>query len=69
VFHSFRHGFKDALRAAKVSEDINDALTGHSGGGTGRQYGAKHMVRRYGVDALRDAASLVSYPGLEFVSH
>ena len=25
VFHSFRHGFKDALRAAEVSEDVNDA--------------------------------------------
>jgi integrase len=31
VFHSFRHGFKDALRAAGVNEDVNDALTGHSG--------------------------------------
>jgi integrase len=28
VFHSFRHGFKDALRRASVSEDVNDALTG-----------------------------------------
>ena len=41
VFHSFRHGFKDALRAAGVSEDINDALTGHAGGASvGRGYGA-----------------------------
>ena len=28
-------GFKDALRAAKVSEDVNDALTGHAGGAVG----------------------------------
>jgi hypothetical protein len=28
VFHSFLHGFKDALRAASVNEDINDAITG-----------------------------------------
>jgi integrase len=34
VFHSFRHSFKDALRAAGVNEDVNDALTGHSGGNT-----------------------------------
>jgi len=27
VFHSFRHSFKDALRRAGVSEDVNDALT------------------------------------------
>ena len=42
VFHSFRHGFKDALRAAGVNEDINDALTGHSGGNAvARGYGWK----------------------------
>jgi integrase len=46
LFHSFRHGFKDALRAAGVSEDVNDALTGHAGGGTvGRTYGAKDMLK------------------------
>ncbi len=26
VFHSFRHAFKDALRAGGVSEDLGDAL-------------------------------------------
>ena len=53
VFHSFRHGFKDALRAAEVSEDVNDALTGHSGGGSvGRTYGSKAMLRRFGLPAL-----------------
>lgn len=67
VFHSFRHGFKDALRAAGVSEDINDALTGHAGGGSiGRSYGAKDIVRRFGLPALADAISKVSYPGLIF---
>lgn len=64
VFHSFRHGFKDALRAARVAEDINDALTGHSGGGTGRRYGAKDMLRRYGAEALADAVAKVRYPGV-----
>ena len=49
VFHSFRHGFKDALRAAGVNEDVNDALTGHSGGNTvARGYGSDDMVRRFG---------------------
>jgi integrase len=64
VFHSFRHGFKDALRAAKVDESINDALTGHSGGGTGRKYGAKDMLRRYGAETLADAVAKVRYPGV-----
>ena len=49
VFHSFRHGFKDALRAAGVNEDVNDALTGHSGGNAvARGYGSDDMVRRFG---------------------
>jgi integrase len=68
VFHSFRHSFKDALRAAVVSEDVNDALTGHSGGGVGRAYGAKEMVRRFGLQVLSDAVAKVSYPGLD-LSH
>jgi integrase len=66
VFHSFRHGFKDALRAAEVSEDVNDALTGHSNGGSvGRSYGSKTMVRRFGLPALAAAVSKVAYPGLD----
>jgi integrase len=66
VFHSFRHGFKDALRAAEVSEDINDALTGHAGPGTvGRRYGAKQMLRRFGIASLHAAVSKVAYPGLD----
>jgi integrase len=65
VFHSFRHSFKDAARAAGVREDINDALTGHSGGGVGRQYGSKSMVRRFGLPQLYQAVARVEYPGLD----
>jgi integrase len=68
VFHSFRHAFKDALRAAGISEDVNDALTGHAGGGVGRSYGAKEMVRRFGLPVLAEAVSKVRYPGLD-LSH
>jgi len=68
VFHSFRHGFKDALRAAGEAEDINDALTGHSGGGVGRSYGAREMIRRFGLPRLAEAVSKVAYPGLD-LSH
>jgi integrase len=65
VFHSFRHGFKDALRTVGESEDINDALTGHSGGGVGRSYGAKEIVRRFGLPRLAEAVAKVRYPGLD----
>jgi integrase len=65
VFHSFRHGFKDALRAAGVNEDVNDALTGHSGGNSvARGYGWKDMVRRFGFRTLAGAVDKVEYPGL-----
>jgi len=68
VYHSLRHTFKDALRAAGESEDVNDALTGHSGGGVGRTYGAKEMARRFGLRRLAEAVAKAQYPGLE-LSH
>ena len=39
VFHSFRHTFKDACRAAGIEEAVHDALTGHTTPGAGRRYG------------------------------
>jgi integrase len=66
VFHSFRHGFKDALRAAGVNEDVNDALTGHSGGNpVARGYGSDDMVRRFGFSALNAAVEKAQYLGLD----
>lgn len=64
VFHSFRHLFKDALRAARIPEDLNDALTGHSNSTVGRGYGAKEIVRRFGMPTLKDAIDRVTYKGL-----
>jgi integrase len=69
VFHSFRHGFKDALRAAGVNEDVNDALTGHSGGNSvARSYGWRDMVRRFGLQTLHAAVEKVRYPDLDLSS-
>jgi hypothetical protein len=65
VFHSFRHGFKDAARAARVSEDLHDALTGHAGSSVGRTYGSRDMVRRFGLETLADAVNKIKYPGLD----
>jgi integrase len=66
VFHSFRHGFKDALRQGKVSQEIHDALTGHAQASTvSGGYGAKEMLARFGVKVLRDAVSKVAYRGLD----
>jgi integrase len=69
VFHSFRHNFKDALRAAKVSEDLNDALTGHSTrGSVGRSYGSRDILTRYGMATLIDAVGRIAYSGLDLSS-
>jgi len=70
VFHSFRHTFKDALRATRVPEDLNDALLGQKHNSVGRGYGAKQksgardIVRRFGMTALREAVDSVRYERL-----
>jgi integrase len=62
VFHSFRHTFKDACRAAGIGQEIHDALTGHADGeNEGRNYGAgQHPLR-----PLAEAIKKVRYPGLK----
>ena len=48
----------------RVSEDVNDALTGHAGGGTvGRTYGAKDMLKKFVLQILNDAVSNLSRIG------
>jgi integrase len=66
VFHSFRHGVKDALRRARVDYELREALVGHSHGNTvSGGYGAAEMLARWGVEALQDAVSKITYPGLD----
>jgi integrase len=66
VFHSFRHGFQDALRRATPDEELRDALAGRSSGkSVSRTYGAKAMLERWGVKALKAAVDKIDYPGLD----
>lgn len=58
TFHSLRHCFKDACRAARLSEEVHDALTGHVSGAVGRTYG-----RGVPLPVLADAVAKVTYPG------
>jgi integrase len=61
TFHSFRHTFKDACREAGISEEVHDALTGHTGGrSVGRSYGLGVPVKR-----LAEELRKVSYGDLE----
>jgi hypothetical protein len=64
VFHSFRHNFIDALRAANVNGEINAALVGHSIGNVHAKYGAKEIARRFGR-RLAEAVAAVAYDGLD----
>ena len=66
VFHSFRHGFQDALRQATPDEELRDALAGRSSGkSVSRRYGAKAMLERWGVKPLKAAIDKIKYPGLD----
>ena len=67
VFHSFRHTFIDALRAAGSSEELNSALVGHSDGTVHAKYGAKEIARRF-RRRLSEAVASVTYNGLD-LSH
>jgi integrase len=67
VFHSFRHNFIDALRAANVNGEINAALVGHSIGNVHASYGAKEIARRFGR-RLAEAVAAAAYEGLD-LSH
>ncbi|GGL09641.1 integrase [Caulobacter rhizosphaerae] len=44
VFHSFRHGFKDACRLAGIDSETSDALGGWAARGQSAKYGKRGMV-------------------------
>ncbi len=60
VFHSFRHGWKDAARAAGIGEELSDAITGHEGGGQGRKYG-RRGVAAFNIKDLKAAIERVQF--------
>jgi len=59
VFHSFRHTFTDALRAAKVTEPIIKSLIGHSDGSVTSQYGSG-----YPLEVLYGDLKRINYHGV-----
>jgi integrase len=56
AFHSFRHNFLDALRAAETPEYINKALAGHADKSVHGQYGGGAVLSQ-----LKSAIDKVSY--------
>ncbi len=61
TFHSFRHTFTDALRAAAIPEYVMEALTGHSRGKTSGMYGSAGTPTKVKAQAM----AAVEYPGLK----
>jgi integrase len=45
VFHSLRHTWKARAREVGIEEAVSDAITGHTGGGVGRDYGGAYPLR------------------------
>ncbi len=66
-FHSFRHGFRDALREARIDRDIALAL-----GGWTTASGSASVSDAYGsgyrIGTLKEAIDRVHYSGLD-LSH
>jgi integrase len=60
VFHSFRHGWKDAARAAGIGEELSDAITGHEAGGQGRKYGQRGSAA-FKIEDLKAAIERVRF--------
>jgi len=44
VIHSFRHSFRDRLRAVECPQDITDRLGGWTVGGVGEGYGTGYPI-------------------------
>jgi hypothetical protein len=63
AFHSFRHNFVDALRAAETPEYINKALAGHSDSKVHSQYGGGAPLSQ-----LKAAIDKVDYAGIDLSS-
>ncbi|WP_162792262.1 site-specific integrase [Novosphingobium sp. P6W] len=66
-FHSFRHGFRDAARNARIDRDIALRLGGWIAGGT-QSESADDYGSGYRPQILYDAISVIEYPELD-LSH
>ncbi|EKY25998.1 site-specific recombinase, phage integrase family, partial [Brevundimonas diminuta 470-4] len=66
-FHSFRHGFRDALRESRIDRDIALALGGWTAG-NGSASVADTYGNGYQIATLKKAIDRVRYPGLD-LSH
>lgn len=52
VFHSFRHGFKEACRLSGIAKEIHDQFTGHASHNVGDNYGGDSFPLAPLVDGM-----------------
>lgn len=53
-FHSLRHTWKTAARAARIAEDIHDEISGHDNASVGRTYGSVPVAElKRAVDKIK----------------
>ncbi len=60
---SFRHGYEDALRRARIYPNVHDALCGWKSGKMRDRYGTE-----FPIDVLSEAIEKITFPGLD-LSH
>jgi integrase len=66
VFHSFRHGFKDALTQKSVDLELRKALMGHAWAAEAHGgYGGPTMLIRFGAETMKEAVTKVAYRSLD----
>jgi len=67
-FHSFRHNFRDELRAADINHDIAMLLGGWTTGGSSRHSVSENYGSGFRIEALHDAMNKLSFNNVN-VSH
>ncbi|CAA7611636.1 putative Integrase [Candidatus Terasakiella magnetica] len=60
TFHSFRHSFKDAMKAARLDNRTQDLFMGHEDGSVQRRYGTSTPIQEQSKDFLK-----IAYTGLD----
>ena len=63
VFHSFRHTFKELCRNSNIETEVHHALTGHSMGNVGDNYGGHY----YPLAPLVTAINKFRVPGIDAI--
>ncbi|NJC08231.1 site-specific integrase [Polymorphobacter fuscus] len=65
-FHSFRHNFRDELRAARIDHDVAMALGGWTSGLSGRNKVSENYGNGHCIGTLREAVDRLEFACIDF---